>query len=115
MHVRKCNLITSCPQGEKNLSLVWFVLKQLGIRTPSLTSVKNFKLPEMEAPLRVRTNSSYQYHLFLLQHSSSEDDPFHSISLTSIVRQCLGNYDVAKNVKRYPVYVGDTFRYLAMH
>eukprot|EP00731_Ephydatia_muelleri_P031910 Em0023g417a len=62
-------------QGEKNLSLVWFVLKQLGIRTPSLTSMKNFKLPEMEAPLR-----------------------------------CLGNYDVAKNVKRYPVYVEDTFR-----
>ncbi|KAL5457269.1 hypothetical protein EMCRGX_G034516 [Ephydatia muelleri] len=63
------------PMGEKNLSLVWFVLKQLGIRTPSLTSMKNFKLPEMEAPLR-----------------------------------CLGNYDVAKNVKRYPVYVEDTFR-----
>ena len=54
-------------------------------------------------------------HLFLLQHSSSEGVPFHSISLTSIVRQCLGNYDVAKNVKRYPVYVEDTFRYLAMH
>lgn len=55
--------LTSCLiylQGEKNLSLVWFVLKQLGIHTPSLTSVKNFKLPEMEAPLRVNISSNYQ-------------------------------------------------------
>ena len=48
------------PQGEKNLSLVWFVLKQLGIHTPSLTSVKNFKLPAMEAPLRVTISTHCQ-------------------------------------------------------
>ncbi|KAL5482287.1 hypothetical protein EMCRGX_G022596 [Ephydatia muelleri] len=40
------------PMGEKNLSFVWFILKQLDMTVPSLASVKAFKLPNMEPPMR---------------------------------------------------------------
>ena len=40
-------------KGEKNLSRVWFILKQMGITVPSLASVKKFQLPDMREPVRV--------------------------------------------------------------
>ena len=29
-------------KGERNLAFIWFILKELGIKTPSLASVKRF-------------------------------------------------------------------------
>ena len=40
-------------QGEKNLLLIWYILGQIGIRVPSLASIKSFKLPDMKPPVQV--------------------------------------------------------------
>ena len=40
-------------QGEKNLLLIWYILGQMGLRVPSLASIKSFKLPDMKPPVRV--------------------------------------------------------------
>ena len=41
------------PQGEKNFSFVLFILKHMGIQTPSLSAIKTFKLPGRQIPARV--------------------------------------------------------------
>ncbi|KAL5473641.1 hypothetical protein EMCRGX_G028149 [Ephydatia muelleri] len=44
------------PVGDRNLTFFWFILKQLGIKTPSLGSVKRFKFSDMELPERYWCN-----------------------------------------------------------
>ena len=85
---------------------MWFILKQLDMTVPSLASVKAFKLLNMEPPMRVQIHGDKYlkitcFHLF--QHATAEGIPFYSISLTSIIRQCLGRLDVSTNLFRYPV------------
>ena len=41
-------------QGETNMSFVWFILKRMGIATPSLNSIKAFQLPGVSVPKRVQ-------------------------------------------------------------
>ncbi|KAL5500020.1 hypothetical protein EMCRGX_G011511 [Ephydatia muelleri] len=73
------------PVGEKTLSFVWFILKQMGISVPSLASVKAFKLPNIVTPVK---------------HLSSNGLPFYSIPLQSIIAQCLGRTDVSHSLIR---------------
>eukprot|EP00731_Ephydatia_muelleri_P036246 Em0223g1a len=40
------------PMGRRNLTFVWFILKSMGVKTPSMSSVMAFKLPETEASLK---------------------------------------------------------------
>ena len=40
-------------QGKSNLSFVWFVMRMAGLRVPSFTKVKNFKMPDFVSPTRV--------------------------------------------------------------
>eukprot|EP00731_Ephydatia_muelleri_P035783 Em0160g4a len=44
------------PVGEKTLSFVWFILKQMGISVPSLASVKAFKLPNIVTPVKASSS-----------------------------------------------------------
>ena len=50
-------------QGDRNLTFFWFILKQLGVTTPSLASVKRFKFPDMELPEKVRCTACYEVRL----------------------------------------------------
>eukprot|EP00731_Ephydatia_muelleri_P028790 Em0020g434a len=82
------------PMGEKNLSFVWFILKQMGITVPSLATVKKFQLPDMKEPVR---------------HVNCKGIPFYSIPLESIVSQCIGQPLLSSNLMRYPVEGLDTY------
>lgn len=40
--------------GRVKLKFVWFAMAQCGVTVPSITQVKNFKLPGLVPPIRVR-------------------------------------------------------------
>ena len=80
--------------GEKNLSFVWFIFRNMGIQVPSLTTIKSFKLPGRQLPLK---------------HLSDEGIPYYSIPLSGILSQCLGRPDIAGSLVRYPIQKEGTY------
>ena len=98
----------------QNLNLVWFILKEMGIQTPSLARVKSFKLPHIQPPIQVViSNEIYIIPLFVLgiffQHLSCKGIPFYSTPLSAVLRLCLGPCDLATAVARYPMHVEGRF------
>ncbi|KAL5489080.1 hypothetical protein EMCRGX_G018130 [Ephydatia muelleri] len=76
------------PLGEKNLLLIWYILGQMGLRVPSLASIKSFKLPDMKPPVR---------------HESGDGVPFYRIPISTVIQQIMGRDDIAGSLVRYPV------------
>ncbi|KAL5493197.1 hypothetical protein EMCRGX_G014341 [Ephydatia muelleri] len=82
------------PMGRRNLTFVWFILKSMGVKTPSMSSVMAFKLPETEASLK---------------HCTRDQVPFYCIPVSSIIRQSLGRPDIASAIVRHPVCTEDKY------
>eukprot|EP00731_Ephydatia_muelleri_P006261 Em0003g509a len=80
--------------GRRNLTFVWFILKSMGVKTPSMSSVMAFKLPETEASLK---------------HCTRDQVPFYCIPVSSIIRQSLGRPDIASAIVRHPVCTEDKY------
>eukprot|EP00731_Ephydatia_muelleri_P038964 Em1013g2a len=76
------------PMGKSNLSFVWFVMRMAGLRVPSFTKVKNFKMPDFVSPTRCL---------------SPQGLPFYYRSISSVISQCLGTPKLASSLIRFPV------------
>eukprot|EP00731_Ephydatia_muelleri_P019452 Em0012g277a len=70
------------------VTLIWFILKECGIKVPSLSTVRAFKVPGVDIPQR---------------HSSTDGNPYYSLSLTSIIHNCLQNPEISSCLARFPV------------
>eukprot|EP00731_Ephydatia_muelleri_P002721 Em0001g2721a len=76
------------PIGNTALMFIWFILKECGIKVPSLSTVRAFKVPGVDMPQR---------------HSSTDENPYYSLSLTSIIHNCLQNPEISSCLARFPV------------
>ncbi|KAL5459795.1 hypothetical protein EMCRGX_G033171 [Ephydatia muelleri] len=80
--------------SEQTLAFVWFILQEMGVKTPSLGAVKRFKLPGTKPTVR---------------HVNKEGVPFYTIPLATSIEQFLGCSDIAEALVRFPVHTQDRF------
>ena len=112
------NVIFSHLQGQSNLKFMWHVMKQLNSSIPSLSQVKNFLLPGLNLPQKVKficsvVFQSYNILLFMslfLQFLTSKGVPFYVNSLAMTLKKNLATPHIATNLQRFPVHPSGEMR-----
>ena len=64
IHISILLLILYC-KGESNLKFIFFMLRQID-NVRSISTVRNFKLPQMAVPQKVHNYDNYYIHLVLM-------------------------------------------------
>lgn len=83
------------PLGQTSISFVWFILREHGSMPPSISQVKNFRLPGYND---------------ISRSVSPNGIPFYHIKMSTILSQCLGTPKIASTVVRYPVSASSYFK-----
>ena len=91
---------------------------------PSLSQVKNFKLPGVTHPIRVslqvrivcdcNTVIIILLWIHFMQCLTTKGVPFYMNSIPSIVQSCIGNPHISQAVQRYPVISTGPYWYVCL-